>query len=242
MEYSSQIPVSKCPFTFEHYSYLIKTAKDKGYEFITMEDFADGKRADRFLLIRHDVDFEPAAALNFAKIEHEYGARATYFIRVHANNYNPFGFKTYYTIKKILELGHNIGLHYEHLDLSSITGDDPVEIIKREKKLLELIFGKEIKGLSPHRDFTPIMNRDFWKEHDIKDFGFTYEAYMEMFFDGILYLSDSLGKWGGNGKCLCNYLGEEERIYILVHPSQWYHRSYHLEVDYHGDIHALEGI
>ncbi len=232
MEYKSNIPVSSCPFTFEHYEQILKTAKDAGYNFISMEDFANGKRPDKFLIIRHDIEFSPSAALKFAEIEYKFGVKATYFIRVHADNYNPFGFKTYYAFKKIIELGQDIGLHYEHLDFSEITNHDPYEVIIKEKNLLELVFDKKIRGIAPHRDFTPIINRDYWKENDFHELGFTYEAYMDDFFKGTFYLSDSLGKWGGEGKCLCHYIGKENKIYVLIHPFYWYKTSYHLEREY----------
>ncbi len=232
MEYSSNIPVPGCPFTFEHYRYLLKTAKNNGYDFISMEEFAKGRRADKFLIIRHDIEFSPSSALEFAKIENELGAKATYFVRVHTDNYNPFGFKTYNVIKKIIELGHDIGLHYEHLDFSEITKQDPSTVISKEKKMLELIFDIQIKGIAPHRDFTPVINRDFWNERDFKEFGFTFEAYMDEFFDDILYLSDSMGKWSGEGKCLCLYINKVQRIYVLLHPFYWYNTSYHLEREY----------
>lgn len=232
MKYSSSIPVPSCPFTFEHYEHILRTAKDGGYEFIGMEDFAIGKRADKFLIIRHDIEFSPSSALEFAKIENKVGAKATYFVRVHADNYNPFGFKTYNAIKKIIELGHSIGLHYEHLDFADITKQEPNVVLLKAKKLLELLFDAEIKGIAPHRDFTPIVNRNFWNDKDFKDFGFTFESYMDEFFNDILYLSDSLGKWGGDGECLCRYINKEPRIYLLLHPCYWYHISYHLEREY----------
>lgn len=228
MKYSSSIPVPSCRFTFRHYDEILKTAKDSGYEFISMDDYAKGKRADKILIIRHDIDISPQRAVEFAKIEHKYGASGTYFIRVHSDNYNVFGFDTYSNIKEIITLGHNLGLHYENLDFTDITGEDPTAILLKEKKMLELIYETAISGIAPHRDFTPIINRDFWKENDIHDFGFKYEAYMDVFFDGVFYISDSLGQWGKDGKCLCQHLNKKKKIYALLHPSYWHTTSYHL--------------
>lgn len=232
MEHSSNIPVPECLFSFEHYRFILRKAKDNGYTFISMEEYANGKRADKLIIIRHDIDFSPSSALEFAKIENEFGVRAIYFVRIHADNYNPFGFKTYNAIKKIIELGHDIGLHYENLDFSDITKQDPRTVILKEKKMLELIFETQIKGIAPHRDFTPIINKDFWNDMDFKEIGFTFEAYMNEFFDDILYLSDSLGKWSGEGKCFCHYISKKNKIYVLLHPCYWYHTSYHLEREY----------
>jgi hypothetical protein len=232
MEHPSNIPRRECSFTFTHYKNILRKAKDNGYTFITMEEYAKGKRADKLIIIRHDIDFSPSSALEFAKIENEFGVRAAYFVRVHADNYNPFGFKTYNEIRKIIELGHDIGLHYENLDFSDISKQDPRTVILKEKKVLELIFDLQIKGIAPHRDFTPIINKNFLNDVDFKKIDFEYEAYMKEFFEDILYLSDSLGKWSGEGKCLCHYINKENKIYVLLHPCYWYHTSYHLEREY----------
>ena len=223
---------SFCKFTFQHYREILKWAKENGYDFISMEDFASGMRAEKFLIIRHDIDFSPQSALEFAKIEHEMGARATYFIRVHSDNYNPFGFKTYNALRKVIDYGHDIGLHYEHLDFADITKQDPSQLITKEKKLLEDIFDLSIKGIAPHGDFTQIDNSEFWNQRDIKEFGFSYDAYMDFFFENIFYVSDSLGNWGGDGKCVCEHIKTEKKLYVLLHPCYWYHTSYHLEREY----------
>ncbi|UCE36850.1 MAG: hypothetical protein JSW00_15280 [Thermoplasmata archaeon] len=232
MKNNSSDAESLCGFTFKHYKDILTLAKQNGYEFISMEDYANGKRAEKILMIRHDIDFSPQSALEFAKIEHELGAKATYFVRVNADNYNPFGFKTYNALRKIMDFGHDMGLHYEHIDLAEITKQDPSILIVKEKELLELIFDTQINGIAPHRDFTQINNSEFWNERNIREFGFSFEAYMDQFLENIFYITDSLGNWGGDGKCLCELIPKEQRIYALLHPCYWYHTSYHLEREY----------
>jgi hypothetical protein len=220
-----------CSFNFRHYEESLKLAKRKGYSFSTLGDF-DSNRGNRLLvLLRHDLDNPQVhKALDFARIESKLGIKATYFVRVHSDGYNPFGFKTYSVLKKILELGHEIGLHYEHLDFCAINNETPDSIIVKEKKLLELIFDIRIKGIAGHRSFSGIQNWDFWKDKDYKNFGFDYDAYEDKFMEDTLYIDDSLGKWK-DGKCICQYIRTEHlRLYVLTHPFYWYHKAFQLEI------------
>jgi hypothetical protein len=221
---------SKCSFNLKHYEESLKLAKRKGYSFSTLCDFDANKKNKFLVLLRHDLDNPQVhKALDFAQIESKLGIKATYFVRVHSDGYNPFGFKTYSILRQILALGHEIGLHYEHLDFCAITNENPAKIIAKEKSLLELIFDIRIKGIAGHISFTDVHNWDFWKEHDYKKFGFDYDAYEDKFMDGALYIDDSLGKWK-EGKCICQYIERKvPRLYILTHPFYWYHKAFHLE-------------
>ena len=222
--------MSQCGFTFKNYEESLKLAKEKGYSFSTLGDFDDNKENDLLILLRHDLDYpELQKALSFAEIENRLNIKATYFVRVHSDRYNPFGFKTYYALRQILNLGHEIGLHYEHLDFCDITKEDPAKIIMKDKRLLELIFDIKIKGIAGHRDWTDIVNWDFWKDHDFRDFDFEYDAYEDKFMNSMLYIDDSLRHWKED-KCMCQYIHNKvSRLYFLTHPFYWYHRSWYLE-------------
>jgi len=218
-----------CNFSFGHYKNTLSLAKEKGYIFSNFCTFEEEKSDVDVILLRHDIDHSPLKALEFAKIESELGIKSTYFVRVHSNSYNSYGFKVYTVLKKILALGHELGLHYENIDFAEVTNEDSCEIIKRDKKVLEVILNKEMDGIAAHRDFNQVSNLEFWKTHELKDFGFKYEGYEERFLKNMLYISDSLGMWQ-NGKCMCHYIHEKiPRLYILTHPCYWYHVSYHLE-------------
>ena len=64
-------------------------------------------------------------------------------------------------------MGHEIGLHYEHLDFCHITKEDPAIVIMKEKRLLELIFDIKIKGIAAHIDWTDIQNYDFFSDRKV---------------------------------------------------------------------------
>ncbi len=225
-----------CNFSWDHYIFALSLAQ-KSYEFILFDEFDEKNIAKNWIILRHDIDFQQGLdrALECAKIEQQLGVRATYFIRVHGE-YNPFNFKNYMILKKIKTMGHEIGLHYEVLDFSTITQEEPRDILIRGTKILETVLNSRIKGIAAHNDFTGINNLEFWKNHSLSDFGFSYRAYDDKFFQKMRYVSDSLGKWkwylNGKkraGKCMCEHIEEGiERLYILTHPKYWYQVSYHL--------------
>lgn len=82
-----------CGFTYEHYREVLEAAKEVGYSFPTLEEFNEAD--EKTLLLRHDIDFAPQSAARLAEIESDLGISSTYFIRVHSNGYNPFGYRRY---------------------------------------------------------------------------------------------------------------------------------------------------
>lgn len=224
--------MDRCGFTFQHYEESLRLAKEKGYSFSRLCDFDDNKESKLLILLRHDLDRDSLGmqkTLSMAEIENRLGIKATYFVRVHSDEYNPFGFKVYYALRQILNMGHEIGLHYEHLDFCDITKEDPATIIMKEKRLLELTFDIKIKGIAGHRDWTDIQNWDFWKDHNFRDFDFEYDAYEDKFMNSMLYIDNSLRHWK-EGKCMCQYISNKvPRLYFLIHPFCWYHKWFQLE-------------
>ena len=205
-------------------------AREGGYSSSTLGEFDANQGRARLLIMRHDLDYpEMKKALSCAEIENRLGIKATYFVRVHSDDYNPFGFKTYHGLRQILDMGHEIGLHYENLDFCHVTGEDPARVIAKEKELLELILDTKVKGIAGHGDWSGIVNWDFWKDHHYRDFGFEYDAYEGKFMNSMLYIDDSLRRWKED-KCMCSYIsGHVPRLYFLAHLFYWYHRSFQLE-------------
>lgn len=103
--------MSKCSFKLSHYKHVLKKALKFGYKFTPFSDYPKYRKCKRLIILRHDIDLNISRALEMAKIESAFGIKATYFVRLHAQDYNPFEFKTYTMLKKIIKLGHEIGLH-----------------------------------------------------------------------------------------------------------------------------------
>ena len=60
---------------------------------------------------RVDVDFSVKKAKRIWEIFEKLGIKGTFFIRLHAPEYNPFSFENYKIIKEIQNSGHEIGYH-----------------------------------------------------------------------------------------------------------------------------------
>jgi len=215
-----------CDFSYDHYREIIDSAKAK-YQILPLKDFKPLTK-DKVLVLRHDIDAKVRRATRMAKLERDLDVTATYFVRVHAELYNPFGFRTYPLLKGIADMGHEIGLHFENLDFSHITGEDSSSVLRREIDVLETILGVKIKGIASHRGFSGIDNSDFMLKTRLSDFGVYYEAHE--LTKNCFFISDSLRRWARtNGQCVCQILQENHpQLCLLAHPQFWYKKAYYL--------------
>ena len=69
-------------------------------------------KQQRFVIMRHDIDFDLEKALFFAEMEAELGVQSTYFFLLRTNHYNVFSREGTDIVKRILGLGHDMGLHF----------------------------------------------------------------------------------------------------------------------------------
>jgi len=217
-----------CKLSYKHFEEILDMLVGGGYEFITFEDFDPDAAGEPFVLMRHDVDCYPNKALDLARMEAERGIVATYFIRLHSRNYNPFGYPEYDALTKIKELGHRLALHTEFYDMARIFGGDPYDYYRREKEVLEQILGVKSRVFAPHRTpgatgFQEIMK---WLDK-LKDRTDDVHTYEPRFKDGIRYISDSYGAWREG--CPCSHIGREKRLHLLIHPTWWYRDHIELE-------------
>ena len=96
-------------FTSLKYGELISALKDAGYEFVTYAEYAEGRRAEKLVVMRHDVDRSVNGAIRMAEMEKEMGVNASYYFR------EKFIIENSDDIRYIEEVGHEVGYHYEDL-------------------------------------------------------------------------------------------------------------------------------
>jgi hypothetical protein len=96
-----------CAFDLAHYGELLDAAASGGYRYATFT--TEPEAGD--LLLRHDVDLSLEAALQLARLEHERGARATYFLMTESVFYNLDSEQGRETLRELRSLGHAVGLH-----------------------------------------------------------------------------------------------------------------------------------
>lgn len=161
-----------------------------------------------FILIRHDVDFSPSAAVKMARLEREIGVSTTYFLQLHSYFYSLFGDKEF-SAQKILDLGHELGCHYD---------------IKFMKLFPNVKKGLEVE-LSIMEQFAQTRISSY-SQHDPSVDGYSpvripghIDAYALTKTHSVKYLSDSVQRWREG--CFCKHLGKHKRMQVLVHPELW---------------------
>ncbi len=177
-------------FTLHKYEQFLKIAIKSGYQLVSYEDYLKSD-FQKVMILRHDVDKKPQNALKSAQLQYELGVKGTYYFRA-----VPESFDTE-IIKKIVELGHEIGYHYE--DLSLCKGDDKVAINHFEKWLKKLREFYQVKTICMHG--SPLSkwdNRKLWDRYNYQDFGIVAEPYFDLDFNQIFYITDTGRKWDGN--------------------------------------------
>ena len=99
-------------FSLQAYESYLNLVKDTDLKIITFNELLSfSVFPDNFFIIRHDVDRKPKNALSMANLESEKGIKSTYYFRSKSHVFQPE------IILAIQELGHEIGYHYEDVDL-----------------------------------------------------------------------------------------------------------------------------
>jgi hypothetical protein len=198
-------------FTTGNYKRLLAIAKER-YVF---KNFTDYKDANEFIIWRHDVDFSMHRALKIAEIEAESGIRATYYILMHSEFYNLFEKEISDLVKKIIGLGHDIGLHFDshYYDIKNET--ELESKLTFEKEILEQVFGITIKSFSFH------ITNDFIAKCNKPAYAGLINAFSEEFQKNISYCSDSNGYW--RYQRLEDFLLKPpgKKLQVLTHPELW---------------------
>lgn len=233
------------PFTYKNLKRYYEAAINEGYRVVTCNEYCsmkDSLEEGIYLVNRVDIDMSPRKALRVAEIFGELGIKATFFIRLHADDYNPYSFENFRCLKFIRDEGHEIGLHTELVDASAIWDENGAEVLKRDIATLEDILQVKIKGTASHGGTTGLNNLDFWKEHNAQDFDLRYEAYDNSsnfdLFNNSFYISDSCWtywKCYDKGRLMKDdnrtpdehFRHKHPLVYMLIHPVTYYDEHFH---------------
>lgn len=184
-------------FTLSAYRQLLQTILQAGYTIITFEDWCDKKAPERFVILRHDVDLKAKNSLVTARIEAEMGIRASYYFRVVPESNIPS------IIKKIADLGHEIGYHYE--DFSLFKGNNEKSIKHFEQQLNYFRQFYPVRTICMHGSpASKWDNRDLWRSFNYHDFGIIGEPYFDLLnnesniIENFDYFTDTARMWDGD--------------------------------------------
>lgn len=237
--------MSSFRFTFDYLREQFSSAQQQGYQITTCEGFCQlqpQNRLNRILVNRVDVDFSVKKTEKIIDLFNQLDIKGTFFIRLHAPEYNPFSFENYRIIRKIIDTGHEIGYHSEVIDESAIWKEEAIDCLKRDLDVLNRMFNISVKGVASHGGMTGLNNLDFWKAHKPAEFGLLYEAYDKEpefnLFQESFYVSDSeWTRWKcydkgnpvpGDTRSISEHAKDHHPIlYTLIHPDTYFERHFY---------------
>ena len=232
----------KFPFTFRFLETEYSKLLNLGYDFITCEEYVQYKKScfkqsKKIIVNRVDIDFSVKKTSRILDIFKRLNIKATFFVRLHAPEYNPFSFENYIILRRVVDEGHELGYHSEVIDESAIWEEDASECLIRDIEVINKMFNIQIVGVASHGGNTGLNNLDFWKDKNPSDFGLLYEAYDTApefnLFKEAFYVSDSEWiRWKAYDKGqICvndrrtpaeHALDGHEIILLLIHPDTYY--------------------
>ncbi len=199
-------------FTYQGYKGLLKLLKSEDYIFSSYENYISNTHC---VILRHDIDYSLEQAVKLANIENENGVRSTYFILLTSDFYNPASSLSYKLLHEIIDLGHNVGLHF---DETAYKYDIfPIDYyIRKETRILSDLLDVNINCFSLHRPNKITLETSLCIPGLIN-------AYGDEFFKHFKYISDSRRRWREPIEEIIlskryNYL------HILTHAF-WYHET-----------------
>ena len=174
-------------FTINKYRELVSALKDAGYEFVTYAEYAEGHRADKLVVMRHDVDRDMRRAVAMAQVEREMGVRASYYFREKFIDDE---------IRYIESLGHEVGYHYEELVSEKGDADKAyARFVRNVKKMRQVA---DVRTITMHGSPTSRFDsKDMWQVYDYKQLGLIGEPQIDVDWNEMAYLTDTGRSWNG---------------------------------------------
>ncbi len=212
-------------FTLDTLKSLLRTLKDSGYTFRTVRDISGDRVmvSGRSLILRHDIDKYPQNALACAAMETTLGIAGTYYFRVIPGCFDRR------IIQEISSMGHEIGYHYEDLDLAGrksgmLTG---LKRVSCNEYLAREAFNSFVNNLEKMRELAPVTtacmhgsplscldSRLIWKYYDYRELGIICEPYFDINLDHYLYLTDTGRRWDGESVSVRDRVYSREEGYF----------------------------
>ena len=222
-------------FTYNVYIKLIQKLLDFNYSFFSFEDYINNctRINGKIVILRHDIDQNPCNAKIIAEIEKMLGIKSSYYFRISKKSNNPA------IIKTIVNLGHEIGYHYEDLTLAKGNIENAIKLFEKNLDYFRQFY--PVKTICMHG--SPLSkwdNKQIWKTYDYRDYAIIGEPYFDIDYNEFLYLTDSGRRWNGDkfiirDKVISKYNFNLKtsfdvidnipnlpgKLFITTHPQRW---------------------
>ena len=218
---------------------------------VPMRDVFKGDRASDVIALRHDVDDNPGSldtALRMAEWEFDHGYSSTYYL-LHGSHY--WGEECFVAAERLVELGHEVGLHNNAIAEAFRQKRDPLTILA--EALAELRASVPVYGVVAHGDdlcyidkvlgTLRFVNDEVFSESPRPNLGaasrIVYRGDVAVVIEPVPrhefgieydaawlprdnYLSDSWGLWSQPLEAVAEAFGRGQ-LHVLQHPDWWSH-------------------
>jgi len=146
------------------------------------------------------------------------GIHGTYYFRVVPQSYDVE------IIKKIAALGHEIGHHYEDVDLVLQRQKIKVKSEKDKEELIDYAYKSFCRNLEMFRQnfdvkticmhgspLSPYDNKLIWSKYDYKELGIIGEPYFDLDWNEFGYLTDTGRRWNGSEVSVRDKVGDQDK-------------------------------
>lgn len=188
--------------TFSMYERLLDAMRDARCEFRKFSDHICSPLGDAILL-RQDVDDRKLRSLAFARIQYKRGITATYYFRMVPQSFDER------VIREVHDLGHEVGYHYEEMDLCQGDPGKAYDLFRSNLDRLRSVVPVTSICMhgSPRSRFD---NKDLWKSHDYRAHGIVGEPYLDLDFNRVAYFTDTGGRWDGARYSVRDHAGTDQ--------------------------------
>lgn len=213
---------------YKEYEGMLRMLLDRGYKFVTMEDYIQNFPEGKIVLLRHDIDTDIGVAKKFFEIEKKLNIKCTYYFRL-----GTFDKKL---VSSITSYGSEASYHFEEISDFAFANkiktkeevDKNIDIIRNNFIInLEHIrreYGINSVTIASHGDFVnrylKIINNYLLTDELRKQCNILVEAYDDILMSRFKYISDAkypdLYKYNFNED-----IKKQQMLYVLVHPRQW---------------------
>lgn len=224
------------PSKEDDYEMIIKTAKDKGYEFHTVLSFEDILKSGidkkkKYLILRRDIDTADYKIVRmFLEIEKKYGARSTSYFRW--NTYNVS------LMNEIEQSGGESSYHYEEIasfcyrhrirkkEIAIERMEEIRDLFIDNIKKFRKVTGMKCQTVASHGDYVntkfQFQNKELMDERVRQATGIIREAYdLEHISALTLRIADQVEGDNTTTKVIEALERGEHVLEVLTHPRQW---------------------
>lgn len=205
-------------FSFDDYKEIIRLVKASGRAC----GYSEALNRDRFVIMRHDVEYSVERAYALSKVEESMDFTSTFFFQWTNNSYNILSRRNMNMIKDMHERGQTIGLHFA---LNGMTDMDLIrKQIVKEMDILSEMFGFKIDTFSVHRPSKDVLRENIKLPGIINAYQDEFFTFAESVDENtpvkVKYMSDANHIWRYGYPDEANINGFD-KVQILTHPFAW---------------------